>query len=432
MRNPSDTLAYLIAAILVVQAGLRIRPALKGQRRDRSLWGAVAGFTGAWLFRTSDSHAFFQSHGAPDLPYFLKHVCALLGICALLRYFTAVHRSGAVGGRGFGTRLADAAHRLGAAATLATVTGMGIALMRMSPATDPESVYFVERHAGNPFLSLYMALFYGFWATATAIAALQWAGPAKRAPLRSLRVGMRMMAVAMALGTVYALVRIIFVLWSTGVRVSPEVNAQQETVTDILLYGFFLLWGLGSLVPALHTAHQKWLSARRLCELHPLWSALARHSPTAVRHPAATYFTRLSPKCAVLDTIHDVFLSPAPSLPARLSRFAIDIRDVIAELRRTAPHGLADAALAEAWARPHPEHPPVVLAEAWWLCAALSFPSSARDTSSPYPFGASIEPHQEIDHLRQVAAAFRLLTASACREADPLGRLSANARLSAR
>ncbi|WP_099054832.1 MAB_1171c family putative transporter [Streptomyces fodineus] len=411
----SDLLAYLIAGLLLIQAGLRAKSAVRGHKRDRSLWGAFVAFAAAWLSRTTAGYAVLDSLDLPDLAYFVKHVLSIIGICVILRYVTAVYRTaGPDGERSRAIRLSAIVHRVATRASVATVLVMAVIFFFLLGKPDTATPYFMERHRGEAALAVYMGLFYLYSGVAAAVCAVQWGGAVKDAPFRSLRNGLRMMSTAMVITTIYSVLRIAFLFVITFSQVSDGTEHTQEMVTDTLLYMCFLFWGLGAIAPATHAARERYHALRSLVVLNPLWRQLALRFPDAVRHRPSTFFTRITAKAARLDTVRDLLFSPDPSLPARLDRFAMDIRDVIFLLRQHAPDDLAERAFARAEADLRPQHATEVQAEALWIRAALAMADEPKHepagVSAPYPFAPGATPREEVTHLRDLASAYRLTT----------------------
>ena len=87
----TDAFAYAIAGLLLIQAVLRAKSAWSGRRRERSLWGAFAAVAVSWLCRTSTVNDLLDATGVLDLGFLVKHTMAIVGICVLLRYVTAVY-----------------------------------------------------------------------------------------------------------------------------------------------------------------------------------------------------------------------------------------------------------------------------------------------------------------------------------------------------
>jgi hypothetical protein len=413
--NMSDLLAYFIAGLLLIQAGLRAKSAVRGHKRDRSLWGAFVAFAAAWLSRTNAGYIALDTLDLPDLAYFVKHVLSIIGICVILRYVTAVYRTaGPDGERSRAIRLSALVHRVATRASAATVLVMGVIFFFLLGKPDTSTPFFIERYHGEAAVALYMGLFYLYAGVAAAVCAVQWGGAVKDAPFRSLRNGLRMMSTAMVVTTVYSVLRITFLFVVTFSRVSGGAEHTQETVTDALLYTCFLLWGLGAIAPATHAARERYHALRSLVDLYPLWRQLALRFPDAVRHRPSTYFSRITAKAARLDAVRDLLFSPDPSLPARLDRFAMDIRDVVFLLRRHAPYDLAERAFARAETDLRPRHATEVQAEALWIRAALSMVDEPAHepagASAPYPFAPGATPGEEVTHLRDLASAYRLTT----------------------
>ncbi|EGX60582.1 MULTISPECIES: DUF6545 domain-containing protein [Streptomyces] len=424
----SDGIAYVIAGLLLIQAFFRARAALKGWKRDRSLWGAFVAFAAAWLSRTTHGRDLLNNLGIPDLAYFVKHALTIAGICVILRYVTAVYRSdGFTRDLPRSVRISAIVHRVATKASVATVAVMGLVFVFLLNDPDTSTPFFLDRHRGEAGVLVYMGLFYLYVGATAAVCAVQWGGAVRRAPIRSLRIGLRMMTAGMVLAVLYAILRTAYLPVITFSSVSESANLDQERVTDTLLYLSFLLWGFGTIAPAARAGRERISAVRGLLELYPLWRSLALWAPEVVRHRASTLFSRRAAKAGRLDTVRDLFFSPDPSPPAHLARWAMDIRDVIAELRRQVPADLAERALVQAEAELKPEHGTDVQAEALWLRAAVSAERRRTEgtatSSAPYPFGPGQDRDQgdsapghslreELEHLRTVASAFRITSLS--------------------
>ncbi|MFJ1662506.1 MAB_1171c family putative transporter [Streptomyces anthocyanicus] len=399
-------LAYAIAALLLIQALLRAPSAVRGRVRKRSLWGAFAALAAAWLTRTSLGHDVLGSFGIVDLAYLVKHVLAITGICVLLRYVTAVYSTAEPSESISRTvQISGIVHRVATRASLGTIAVMVSVFFFALDEVVADVLYFTGRYAGEPGLAVYMGLFYLYMATAAAVCAVQWGGAVRRIPQRAVRIGMVMMAGAMVLAVLYALLRTAYVLLITITPVSDRFSLAQEAVTDTLLYATFLLWGLGALAPALRAARQRVRALGDLLAIHPLWRDLAMSAPHRIRQYPRTLLHGV-PGMAHVNTLRDVCSYYDETPDARVQRFVTEIRDVMLELSRHAPPGLAELALAER------NGSGAAAGEALWIRAAQAAyqtqPASPH-ASLPFPAGTTLA--EEVPHFRAVTEAYRKLTA---------------------
>ncbi|MGW5200775.1 MAB_1171c family putative transporter [Streptomyces spiralis] len=400
----SDAFVSLIIGILLLQAAMRLPVVLRGRRRERSLWGAFAAFAVAWWLRTDTGRAVIDRLGVNDLPTLLKHTLAIGGICVLLTYVTDVYQDEDATARHI--KVTSVVQRVAARASLATVLCLAavffLALDRSKTAAD--SPYFMGRHVGEPGLALYLGLFNAYTAAAAGVCAYQWGRAARLARRRSLRTGLTMMAVGMALMVLYAVLRSAYLAAITLHPATASAGAAQENVTDLVLYAAFLLWLLGSVTPATHALAVRARALRAVIGLHSLWrdlvlavDGIALHQPSRLRggHRAA----------AVINTVRDV-VSHDATPQIRLGRYVTEIRDVTHELRRRAPSDLFQRArrLAEAEGRTAQEAD--AAAEAYWLKAALATVDAPAGVPAAF-HTAGDDFASEVPWLLRVARAYR-------------------------
>ncbi|MET9142954.1 MAB_1171c family putative transporter [Streptomyces sp. NPDC004042] len=395
---------YVIIALLLVQAAVRLPTVWGGRRRERSLWGAFAAFSAAWWLRTDTGRAVIDPLGVEDLPTLLKHVLAISGICVLLNYVAAVYQN--VDATARHIRITAAVRRAAARASLATVLCMGgvffLVLDRSKTAAD--SLYFVGRHVGEPGLLFYLGGFNAYVAAAASVCAYQWGRAARLARRRSLRTGLAMMASGMALMVLYAVVRTAYVAVITIRPATAAVGGVQEHVTDTVMYAATLLWLLGSIAPASHALVTRAHAYRALAVLHPLWRDLVSTvDGVALHRPSQLPSGRRT--AALVGAVRDVlFQDTTPQI--RLGRYVTEIRDATRELRRRASDDLFQRARRLAEAEGHTGEEAEVVAEAYWLKAALA----AADASAGAP-GAfhtcGTDFASEVAWLCRVARAYR-------------------------
>lgn len=402
----SDVFAYAIAALLLIQALMRAPSAVKGRARKRSLWGAFAALAASWLTRTTLGRDVLNNLNIPDLAYLVKHTLAITGICVLLRYITAVYSStDPAADVPRSVRISSLVHRIATRASLGTVIVMAAVFFLMLDDVVADVPYFMGRHAGDPGLAVYMTLFYLYTAAAAAVCAVQWGGAVKQIPLRSMKIGLVMMATAMVLAVVYAVLRIAYVLLITVTTVSEDFSLAQETVTDTLLYATFLLWGIGAMAPACRAAKNRYQTLTHLAALHLLWSDLALTAPHRIRQRPRRFLSGIA-AAAWVNKLRDLFSSYDDSPTSRLQRYITEIRDVILELRRHAPPGLAELSLERTATTRH-EEGSTVAAEALWIRAARSaYLHRPEGEPAPYPFSVGETLAVEVPHFRAVTSSY--------------------------
>ncbi|MGQ4383642.1 MAB_1171c family putative transporter [Streptomyces sp. SAS_270] len=400
----SDAFVSMIIALLLLQAVVRLPTALRGRRRERSLWGAFAAFAAAWWLRTDTGRAVIDPLGITDLPTLLKHVLAIAGICVLLTYVTDIYHDEDAGARHI--KITSTVHRVAIRASLATILCLVavffLVLDRSKTAAD--SPYFMGRHAGEPGLALYLGLFNTYVASAAAVCGYQWGRAARIARRWSLRTGLAMMAAGMTVIVVYSVVRTVYLAATTLHPAAAAAGSVQEHLTDTLLYAGFALWLLGSLTPATHALGAQVRAIKAVIGLHRLWRDLvltidgsALHAPSMLLGGHHTV--------SLLNTVRDV-VSHDTSPQIRLGRFVTEIRDVTHELRRRAPADLFERARRLAEAEGHTGLNADAVAEAYWLKAAMAVAGAPGRAPAAY-YTAGDDFASEVPWLMRVARAYR-------------------------
>ncbi|MEU6416003.1 MAB_1171c family putative transporter [Streptomyces spiralis] len=400
----SDAFVSLIIGLLLLQAAVRLPVVLRGQRRERSLWGAFGAFAFAWWLRTDAGRAVIGPLGVNDLPTLLKHTLAIIGICVLLTYVADVYQDEDATARHI--KITSLVHRVAARASLATIVCLAVvfflALDRSKTASD--SPYFMGRHIGEPGLALYLGLFNAYTAAAAAVCAYQWGRAARLAHRTSLRIGLTMMAAGMTLMVLYAALRTAYVAAITLHPATATAEGAQEHVTDLVLYTAFLLWLLGSTMPATHALAARARALKAVVGLHSLWrdlvltvDGIALHQPSRLLdgHRAAT----------IINTLHDVVAHDATS-QIRLGRYVTEIRDVTHELRRRAPSDLFQRARRLAEAEGRTAQDADAAAEAYWLKAALATADAPAGVPAAF-HTAGDDFASEVPWLLRVARVYR-------------------------
>src|SRR5690606_29904101 len=103
-----------------------------------------------------------------DLGFLVKHVTAIVGICALLRYITAVYADADADVRR-SARLSAIVHRIAVRASVGTVAVMAGTFFFLLNPPDTSTLFFLERHEGDLGLPIYMGLFYLYMGAAAAV-----------------------------------------------------------------------------------------------------------------------------------------------------------------------------------------------------------------------------------------------------------------------
>ncbi|MFK4688233.1 MAB_1171c family putative transporter [Streptomyces pristinaespiralis] len=408
-----DAIITLIVALLLLQVFLRIPAVLRGQRRERSLWGAFAAFATSWWLRTDLGRAVIDPLGINDLATLLKHVLAIVGVCVLLTYVTDVYADEDTTAHHI--KITSLVHRVAARASIATVLCLaGVFFLTLDRTkTGADSPYFIGRHIGEPGLVLYMGLLYLYTAASAAVCGYQWGWAARRARRWPLRTGLAMMSTGMILIILYAVLRTAFLVPTAVAAPSTEAVAQHEQITDAVLYGGFLLWLVGAVTPATRSLLGRIQCMRTVIRLHPLWrdlvlavegNALYKPSLLLGGHRAA----------ALMNLARDV-LSHDATPQIRLGRYVTEIRDVIHELRRRVPADLLQRARAVAEAEGHRGTDAAAVAEAYWLKSALG--AASHPAGAPVRFETAGDDFpSEVTWLMRVADVYR----SASQTAVPL------------
>ncbi|MFH8407832.1 MAB_1171c family putative transporter [Streptomyces sp. NPDC018019] len=425
-----DSLTYVVAGLLLLTAVWRLPSAFRGGSR-RTLWGVFAAFATAWLLKTPLVDGLVSRTGVNDLSSLLKHTVAIVGICSLLLYATAMYGSARHEGPApRDVRVARFVMRVAVKASFATVCAMA-ALFFFAIDRSRPTEHFLTGHAGDLGLTLYMGVLYLYMGSAAAVCAYQWGNAARRARRSLLRTGLTLMAAAMCLAVLYALLRTAYLAAVTVTPPTAGFAALQETVTDAVQLVLFPLLVLGVAVPATQAAVNRWRALRALADLHPLWSALARAVPDHVLDPPSALLP--GRRCApALNRCRDLLRLTAP-VEVRLHRCATEVRDALRDLRHYVPDDLIDRAAAVAGAEGHHGARARATAEAYWIGCALAAKAAGERPSRPaagFTSGADGNPDGEVAWLRAVACAHRRLDLDAVRSlaaVRPLARPEATA-----
>ncbi|MEU3008032.1 MAB_1171c family putative transporter [Streptomyces sp. NPDC006863] len=352
------TMLWAVAIGMTITAVWRF-PALRhGDPMRRALWACSAAFAATVWCRVPQVKQALDTSPVTDLSALLKYQMSLVAILAGLRYITAVYGEPSGGSDrhiAMSRRISHVAHTCALAAMVVQVVLFFTVVDRSHPSTD-----FASAQAGQWGGALFLTIQYTYLGVAAATCGYQWARAARRAEKRALRIGLALMATAMAIYTIYPVLRTV-TMW-----IPPEVSAlTMRTVADSVNMVVACLWAAGAAVPSTMALSTRWNAWRALQKLDPLWSDLMAAFPhLALERPGARIFESL--RCA-------------PSLDVRLDRRTQEIAGGIELLRHHASPDLLY--VAEDLAESHED--PEAAAEAYWIRAAQQSQKSGKRCAVP-------------------------------------------------
>ncbi|MDH6109508.1 hypothetical protein P3T36_000279 [Kitasatospora sp. MAP12-15] len=358
--------AYAVAATMTAVAVWRLPAVLYGDSHRRALWGCYVGFAAALWLKSPAVAKWLNDSPITDISILLKHYVSTAALLAILTYVVAsygktdeevIPRHVAV------ARWIERVAWKAAIGQLALMTVLFFTVVNRShPSTD-----FVADHAGQWGASLYESIFYIYLGASSAVTCYQWSSAARRAETRLLRAGLLLMAVAMALGVAYVVIRTAFMWVAVFHHLSHSFDTALGRDTEALQIVLFFLFAAGVSIPTTNAAATRWRSWRALWRLYPLWNDLMTAFPgTAFQPPAGRWreAARIS-----------------PPLDVRLDRCTQDIADAVDQLRHYAPPTLLFAAEDAAASTPDPGP----AAEALWIRAALHALAAGERSDVPSP-----------------------------------------------
>ncbi|MER0476895.1 MAB_1171c family putative transporter [Streptomyces sp. Edi2] len=359
--------AYLILGLLVFQAVRRIPSAIKGSAPERHLSGFFATMVGVWMLRIHPEVA--QLAGINDLPTLIRHSLSVVAFCLLLRYQAAVYLRA-------GDDRQDSPrdrHLIEEVDRLATKgAAVSIVLMAVIFAFGLDHIErggsFLTDHAGQPWLAGYMGIFYAYFATTTAICSYLWASSARRAPHWPLRWGLRVMSFAFLLGVAYTVAGIAYFLAISFHPVYVRWAEIQQQTSDELLYSFFGLFLVGTMLPVGQEFTHGWRAHKTLATLYPLWRELALAAPGHTMREPSNMLAGRRGSHWLNWTMDHLRIQP---VDLRLERYVTEISDVVRVLSYYAPDGLYPRATELAMEQGHQGDQARALAGAYWIRAAI-------------------------------------------------------------
>ncbi|MFD3905681.1 hypothetical protein HXS80_05840 [Streptomyces sp. CB04723] len=349
---------WAVAIGMTITAVWRL-PALRhGDPMQRALWECSAAFAATVWCRVPQVKQALDNSPVTDLSALLKYQTSLVAILAALRYITAVYGEPSEGSDrhiAMSRRISHVAHTCALTAVVVQLLLFFTVVDRSHPSTD-----FADAQAGHWGGALFLTIQYTYLGVAAATCCYQWARAARRAEQRALRIGLAFMATAMAIYTIYPILRTAMTWFP------PEVSAvTMRTVADSVNMVVACLWGVGAVVPSTMALSTRWNAWRALQGLRPLWSDLMNAFPDlALQRPGA----RITES-----------LRFAPSLDVRLDQRIQEIAGGIEQLRHHASPDLLS--VAEDLAESHAD--PEAAAEAYWIRAAQQSQKSGRRSAIP-------------------------------------------------
>lgn len=275
------TMLWAVAIGMTIMAMWRF-PALRhGDPMQRALWACSAAFAATVWCRVPQVKQALDTSPVTDLSALLKYLTSLVAILAALRYITAVYGEPSGGSDrhvAVSRRISHVAHTCALTAMVVQVVLFFTVVDRSHPSTD-----FADAQAGQWGGALFLTIQYTYLGVAAATCCYQWARAARRAEKRALRIGLALMATAMAIYTIYPVLRTV-TTW-----IPPEVSAlTMRTVADSVNMVVACLWAAGAAVPSTMAISTRWNAWRALQKLHPLWSELMNAFPhLALQRPGA-------------------------------------------------------------------------------------------------------------------------------------------------
>ncbi|MCM2392656.1 MAB_1171c family putative transporter [Streptomyces albipurpureus] len=389
-----DFFRYLTAGVMTLIAVWRFPAVRYGDAHRRALWGAYAGFAVAlWLYTPALKLA-VDRIPLVDLSALMRHFASTAAIIGALTYVATsygksteelVPRHVAVS-----RWIARAAYRAGA---------VGVVLLTVLFLTvvdrPRQSEDFLTDHAGEWGAAAYMTVFYFFPLVTTAVCGFQWSRGARAAETTSMRIGLRLMGIAMWMGLVHTVARIAIVWAAVLFPLSDSLVETMIDLTAMWMNLLFLIVAVGASIPTTSAATARWKMLKTLYLLHPLWFDLVKAFPGTSLYP---------PESRLAELTH----TRVPG-DVRLDRWTQDIADACERLRYYAPEGLLWAAedATESCSDPEPA------AEAYWIAAALRAATSTKPSqyaTAPLREKPFVDTNSEAAWLIRVSTVYAHIT----------------------
>jgi hypothetical protein len=290
-------------------------------------------------------------------------------------------------------RVSRAVSKVALKAALVTIACL-ILLFTFAIDRSKPTEHFVTGHAGELGMTVYMSLVYLYMGGASAVAGYQWGSAVRRTKSLLMRVALGMMCTSMGLAVLYALIRTVYVFYATAVVPTEHIADLQESITEPLQTGLFLLLLLGLTVPTTRASVDRVRALRALTRLHPLWRDLALAVPAKVMVKPTQF--QLGALASPVNYLHDIFRLDQP-VNVKLHAAPVDIDEKATDDEKTKAKATAEADMAAS-------------AEAYWTSAALAYKTrgeSPRSTPAEFTSASGDDFDSEVPWLQQVAAHYR-------------------------
>ncbi|MFD8703628.1 MAB_1171c family putative transporter [Kitasatospora sp. NPDC059648] len=358
--------AYIAATTMTAVAVWRLPAVLYGDAHRRALWGCYAGFAVALWLKSPGVINLMNRQPITDLSVLLKHYVSTGAILAILTYVVASY--GKTNQEVIPRHVAVARwiERVAWKAAVAMLGLMTVLFFTVVNRSHP-SVDFVPDHAGQWGAILYESIFYVYLGASSAVTCYQWTSAMRRAETRLLRIGLGLMAIAMAIGVAYVAIRTTFMWVTLATPLAPSFNHQLGIYTEYMQILLFLTFALGVSIPTTNAAASRWRSWRALWRLYPLWNDLVTVYPDVPFQRPASRWRELT--------------RTDPPMDVRLDRCTQDIADVVEQLR----HHASPVLLPVIEEAVDGSTDPQAAAEALWIKAALANAQAGRRYDVPAP-----------------------------------------------
>ncbi|MBD0689406.1 MAB_1171c family putative transporter [Streptomyces sp. CBMA123] len=390
----SEYFKYLTAIVMTAIAVWRFPAVRYGDAHRRALWGGYTGFAVAlWLY-TPAVMSIVDRIPVVDLDALLRHFASTAATIAALTYVATsygksteivVPRHVAVS-----RWIARVSYRAGAVGVILLTVLFFTVVDRKAQSDD-----FLVDHAGQWGVAVYMTVFYSFPLVTATVCGYQWTRAARQAETTSMRIGLRLMAMAMWMGLVHSLARPGLLWVAVAFPLSPSTVRFFVGAESIWMDLLFLIVAVGASIPTTRVVAARWKAWRTLARVYPLWFDLVKTFPGTSLYPPEGRLTELLQMRVPIDV--------------RLDRWTQDIADACEKLRYYAPRDLMFAAedATASYSDPEPT------AEAYWIKAALravdAAPASA-DASAPLREKPFVDTDSEAAWLARISTAYSKIT----------------------
>lgn len=324
--------------------------------------------------------------GFQGLAPLLKHLLAVFSAATCLDFVIAVVRPHGLARRFRRAALLTAVALMIVFYTLANARPITQAL----PAGGSYSAYAV----------LYMVIFTLYIGTAMVVATWLFLGGARHSGTGWGRLGLNLLSLGTAIGSLYALQRIVFI--AVNLLTDTRHPVMENRISTSLRVAAITTIAVGICVPPLSVAAKTFRSWKALRELEPLWHGVTQSAPQVIlkTQPSAWQVRR------------------------RLEVRLIEIGDAALRLREYVPASVQHKAKQQAAEAGVPEAEQDAVAEAVWLAAAArSAPHSTPAIGGkghPTPGGTDLPREEELAWQLQVSrACMTPLVAKLAAQAQP-------------